>query len=493
MVRYILFLLMAVGPGMDAFSADTVKINLREAIETGITKSVDAVAAKNSFVSSYWEYRTYRTELLPMVEFNSTIPELSRSFNRLQNDDGSYKYVGSNYNFMSTSLSVSQNIPFTGGKVTVESGLERLQQRGGSSTTHYRSIPFAISLEQQLGGFNSIKWLRKIEPLKYDEAARSLASEGENIVLTVIQYYFNLLLGRINMEIARQNYSNAERLFQISEARHRIGQLSDVDLMQMQASLLSAESSLITAGESLDNRMFQLRSYLGYSEDVILDPEMPGDPAEELPELDYPDVVGKALENNSFTINIRRRMLEASRDVNSAQADRWGVTLYAAFGMSAQENVFRQVYNSGKWRDDQSVVVGIRVPILDWGKGKGKVRVAQANREVEQARIEKEQMDFRQDVFMQVLYFNNQPGKVRLARQMDEIAQKRYETSVEAFVLGKIDILSLNDSQSAKDEARRNYMDQLYLLWSYHYQIRALTLYDFIENIPIVYENVVKK
>ncbi|MCD7970274.1 MAG: TolC family protein [Alistipes sp.] len=476
-----------------AGAADTVRIDIQDAIAIGISRSVDAVAAKNQHVSSYWGYRTYLTELLPIIEFGATIPELSRSFNRFQNEDGSYTYVGNNYNFLSTSLSVSQNIPWTGGKLVVQSDLERLRQKGTNSSTHYRSIPFSVTLEQQLGGFNNIKWLRKIEPLKYDEATKTLASQSEEIALVVIQYYFNLLLGKINLEIAEQNYRNAERLYQISQARHEMGQLSDIDLMQMHSSLLSAESDMLTARSSLDNRMFQLRSYLGFGEDTILDPELPGNPCEKLPELAYGEVLEKALENNAFTLNTRRRMLESTRDVNQARADRWGVTLYASFGMSAQESNLRRSYSVDRWHDDQSITVGIRVPILDWGKGKGKVRIAQANREVEMARIEKEEMDFRQDIFMQVKYFNDQPEKLGIAARMDEIALKRYETSVEAFVLGKIDILSLNDSQGVKDDARRNYIDQLNLLWAYHYRIRALTLYDFTQNAPIVYETVVKK
>ncbi|MCD8101046.1 MAG: TolC family protein [Alistipes sp.] len=492
-VRALFMALPALAASPDAGAADTLRVTLQEAIQTGILRSVDAVAAKNDYIASYWEYRTYLTELLPVVELTSTLPDLSRSFNRFQNDDGSYTYVGNNYNVMSGRLSVSQNIPFTGGKITVESGLERLHQQGSGSTNHYRSVPFAVTLEQQLGGFNSLKWLRRIEPLKYGEAQKNLASESEEIALTVINYYFNLLTERSNLEIARQNHENAVKLYEISEARFRIGQLSEVDLMQMHSSMLSAEMDLISAEASHNNRMLQLRSYLGYGDQTVLAPEIPGHPAGILPELPYDEVLEKALENNPFTLNVQRRILESSRDINRARAERWDVTLFASFGMSAQESSFRRSYNTGKWRDDQSVQVGIRLPIVDWGKGKGKVRVAQANREAELARIEKEQMDFRQNIFMQVQYFNDQPRKLELAAEMDRLAARRYETSVEAFILGKIDILSLNDSRSAKDVAKRNYINQLYLLWWYHYQIRALTLFDFVENRAVIYERPGKK
>ena len=133
-------------------------------------------------------------------------------------------------------------------------------------------------------------------------------------------------------------------------------------------------------------------------------------------------------------------------------------------------------------RSNQVVNLGVRVPILDWGKGKGRIKMAESNREVVQSRIEKEKMDFKQDIFLQVENFNNQSKQLAIADETDRIAQKRYETSIESFILGKIDVLNLNDAQSSKDEARRRYIEQIYLLWSYYFRIRSITLYDFANN-----------
>jgi len=473
---------------------DTIQISLKDAIETSISRSVDAVVARNEFISAYWGYRTYKTELLPEVILNTTLPYYSKSYNSIQNPDGSFNYVSNNYNQIDAAVSINQNIPLTGGKIAIESSLDRLRQNGENSSTHYKAIPAKISFEQPIFGFNRVKWLQKIEPVKYSEAQKKLISDREETALTAIELYFNLLLGRINLDMAVQNRENAEKLYAISEARHKIGQLSKVDLLQMKASLLKAESSLTNAEASFNARMFQLRSFLGISEEVVLEPVAPGFLTEDIPSLSYPTVLSMALENNAFTQNIRKRMLEASRDVSQAKADRWNIKLFASFGMSGQEDRLREVLNNRNWRSDQIFTVGIRIPILDWGKGKGRVKIAEANREVAQSRIEKEQMDFNQDVFLRVQYFNNQPEQLRLARETDEIAQQRYNTSVEAFILGKIDILNLNDSQTAKDEARRDYINQMFLLWSYYYQIRSLTLYDFIKSdrLSVEYDQIIE-
>jgi outer membrane protein TolC len=467
---------------------DTIRLELQEAIRLGIERSVNAIVAKNEYISAYWTYRTYKTELLPEFVLNGTLPYYSNSYNMRQNDDGSYTYVENNYFQLNGGLSVSQNIPWSGGRLTLGSQIEFLRQNGKNPFNRYYALPLSVTLEQPLFGFNRLGWLRKIEPVRYQEARQKMVSDREEVSLTVINYYFNLLLGRINLEIALQNRENAEKLYAIAEARHRIGQLSEVELLQMKSSRLSAEAALTDMQTSFDSRMFQLRSFLGFGEGLVLDAVIPEFPTENIPRPAYTEVLQLAHENNAFTKSVQRRLLEASQNVAQAKADRRSITMTASFGLAGQEDIFRQAYDRNNWRSSQLVQVGISIPILDWGKGKARVRTAESRREVVNSQIEKEQMDFNQNIFLCVQNFNNQPGQLELAKEMDEIALKRYNTTIEAFIQGKMDILNLNDSQSQKDAARRNYIEQMFLLWSYYYQIRALTLYDFILKQPLEVE-----
>jgi outer membrane protein TolC len=45
-------------------------------------------------------------------------------------------------------------------------------------------------------------------------------------------------------------------------------------------------------------------------------------------------------------------------------------------------------------QDQQNVRVGITIPILDWGLGKGKVKMAQSNREVIKTTVQQAMTDF---------------------------------------------------------------------------------------------------
>ena len=481
---WILLFVSVLAPGF-CRTQDTLRLTLTEALRLGQERSVDALVARNEYVSAYWEYRTFRTELLPEITLSGTLPYYSKSYNSFQNNDGSWEYVANNYHRIDGGVSISQNIPWTGGKITVESSFEQLHQYGENGYTSYKSVPGSIILEQPLFGFNRIRWLQRIEPIKYHEATRQLTSELEEVSLTVLRCYFDLLMGRTNLDIAEQNLRNAERLYRISEAEHRIGRLSEIDLMRMRSSLLSAEAAQSEAAISLESRMFTLRSLLGIDEGKILQAELPKFITEQISSLSYREVIDLAHQNHPFFQNIQRRSLEASRDVSQAKAKRHDISLFASFGMSGKARVLGRAYDPHDWRDDQVISLGISIPILDWGKRKGEVRIAEANRELTLSQIEKEKTDFDQNIFLQVQYFNSQPHRLKLAEENAELAVQRYETTVEAFIRGKTDILTLNDAQSSKDAALQDCIEQMYRLWDYYFRIRSLTLYDFIENKPI--------
>ena len=153
------------------------------------------------------------------------------------------------------------------------------------------------------------------------------------------------------------------------------------------------------------------------------------------------------------------------------------ITLFAQIGYTGTADKFGPAYDNLK--DNQVVEIGFRIPLLDWGKRRGKVKVAESNRDVVESRLRQETMNFNQDIFILVERFNNQQRQLDIAITADNIAQKRYDTNVETFLIGKISTLDLNDSQAKKDASRQAYINQLYTYWHYYYQLRSLTLWDF--------------
>lgn len=457
------------------------RITLDEAIMLARTGSVDAAVALNQLKTSYWEYRTYRADLLPEVNFSATLPSYRRSYNAYQLEDGSYTYVRNNYMQLTGELSVNQSLWFSGGTLSLNTSLDYLRQLSGDRSSRFMSVPVALTLNQPIFGTNTAKWNRRIEPVKYAEAKARFISETEDVAMTAINYYFNLLMAREQLGIAEQNLANSEKLYEVAKAKRHMGQISENELLQLELNMLDAKSSCTTCISDMKSNMFQLRTFLGITEDVDLQPDIPTDiPGDAVA---YDDALHKALTNNYLSKNLRRRQLEADYEVAKARGNMREVTLYAQVGFTGTSDSFRGAYDPLK--DNQVVEVGIKVPILDWGKRSGKVKVAQSNRDVVASQIRQENMNFSQNIFVLVERFNNQREQVALAAKADEIAGKRYDTNVKTFMIGKISTLDLNDSQVKKDEARSDYINQLFHYWYYYYQLRSLTLWDYATDKPI--------
>ncbi len=213
------------------------------------------------------------------------------------------------------------------------------------------------------------------------------------------------------------------------------------------------------AESNLNAHMFRLRSFLAIGNDLILEPVVP----ESAPNLkmEYNQVLNKALERNSFAHNIRRRQLEAEYEVATAR-EISGASIFANVGYTGLNKDLSPAYHN--LLDNQVVEVGVKIPILDWGKRRGKVRVAKSNRDVTLSKIKKEQMDFDQDIFLLVEHFNNQAQQLSIANEADKIAQQRYKTSVETFLIGKINTLDLNDAQNSKTMPAKTYQRTVLVL-----------------------------
>ena len=492
MKRFTILLLFSLGVITNISAEDTQRpITLDEAIRIARVQSVDAAVALNELKTAYWEYRTFRADLLPEMNFTATAPSYSKSYNTYQQDDGSYTFVRNNYLQAGGGLSIDQNIWFTGGTISLNTSLDFLQQLSFDKTKRFMSVPIGLTLKQPIFGVNNTKWNRRIEPVRFKEAKASFLSATEEVTMTTINYFFNLVLAKENMAVANQNLANANKLYEVAKAKRRMGQISENDVLQLELNLLNARSTLTEYQSNLKSQMFKLRSFLALGENEELEPVVP----ETFPSvvLNYQSVLEKALDNNSFAHNIRRRQLEADYDVAKAKGDMRQISLYAQVGYTGMDQEFSQAYRQLK--DNQVVEVGVRIPILDWGKRKGKVKVAESNREVTESKLRQETMNFNQNLFILVEQFNNQLTQLQIADEADVIAQKRYKTNVETFMIGKISTLDLNDSQSRKDEARQRHITQLFYYWYYYYQLRSLTLWDFSNNtnIDADFERIVKQ
>lgn len=459
-------------------------LTISEVLEMARDYSPQAILAKHQFRAAYWEYRTYKAELLPSLSLNATVPSFRRAITQ-EYVDGAYRYVEVNTNTLSTGLTLNQNIAPTGGRIFANTSLERTDVFGTNSYANYKSEPVTIGFEQPIFGFNEFKWKRKVEPLKYLEAKRTYIEAMESISVEAIRYFFELILAQQNVKTAMLNYANTDTLYQIAKGRYNIGTIAENELLQMELSYLNAGSSVNEAEIDLQLKKFRLKSFLGLNDEFDVELIVP----EHFPKtsLSYDNVLSLAKSNNPQIIEFERRLIESDMNVAQAKANRgFNANLFALYGLTQQSADLQNAYVDPI--DQQNVRIGLNVPILDWGQGRGRVKMAESSREVIRTNIEQSLIDFQQDVYLKVMQFNLQETQLQLAAKADTIAQSRYHVTKERFLIGKIDVLELNIAQTERDNARTRYISAMRNYWQFYYDMRRLTQFDFINNQPIEVE-----
>ena len=468
---------------------DTLRLSLDDCIAMARRQSIDAAVALGELRSAYWQWRSYRADLLPEVSLSGTAPSWNKRYSSYQQADGSLSFVRNDYLGLDGAVNITQKLWPTGGTLSVESSLDYLHQSGSSgSGNQFMSLPVAVTLSQPLFSVNHLKWNRRIEPLRYREAQARFLTETEQVAMQAISLYFGLLLAGEQVNISKQNLQTAEKLYEVAQAKRRMGTISENDVLQLRLDVLTARSALTNSESNRQTRQFALRSFLDVEADI--EPVVP----EGVPQvrLDYDNVLNHALQNNALATTMRRRQMEADYAVAAARANRQSINLYAQLGYTGTGNNLNRAYRD--LLSNEVVQVGITVPLLDWGKRKGQRRMAESNREIVQGQLRQQAQDFRQNIFILTEQFNNQAEQLRIACEADTIARRRYHTNVETFKIGSISTLELSDAQKAKDQARQNRIQQLFNYWYYYYQLRSIALWDFERGCDISedFEKIIK-
>ena len=456
-----------------------MRLTLDDVIALAREQSPMAIMARHQFRSSYWEYRTYKASFLPALSLNSTLPDFNRSIERNVQDDGTEVFVPSHRMNTSVEMELSQNVGLTGGNIFMNSSLQRIDNLGTNPDQTYLSYPFTIGFSQPINGYNSFKWEKKIEPAKYEEAKKELIHTLEQVNNRAVAYFFDLILAQINLEIAKKNFANNDTLYNIAGGRYRLGTIAENELLQMELSFLNAGTALNSANIDLEVKKFRLRSFLGYSEKVDIELIVPS----EIPEVsvDMARALQEASTNNPEVLALERRLLEAEQNVAQAKSQKGlQANLFALYGLSKNADDLGGVYVDPQ--DQQRLRVGFEIPILDWGLGRGRYKMAQSAEDVVKINVLQSRSDFEQQIFLQVMQFNLQDDQLVIASKADTIAAKRYEVTKQRFLIGRIDVLDLNVALEEKDVARRGYVQALRNFWDYYYSLRILTLYDWIRN-----------
>ena len=96
---------------------------------------------------------------------------------------------------------------------------------------------------QSLFGYNSLKWDRRIEPVRYREACKAYAEAMELVAAQAVQKFFALAKAQSDYETACTNFAYADTLYRYARGRYGIGTISENEMLQLELNRLTEENN----------------------------------------------------------------------------------------------------------------------------------------------------------------------------------------------------------------------------------------------------------
>ena len=488
-VKYIVLTLALLIIQVDA-KAQVQEFNLEQSIEYAKMNSPLSRAARFSILSAKWRFKSFRADLLPSLDLDGNAPGYRRAFTTNQLDDGSTIFQEVSQAQSSVNLSVNQNILPTGGRISLSSGINRLilfnNGFNGEDIIRWQSTPLVASLSQPLFQFNSLKWRNRTEPLRYEIAKTEYIEDMESIAFTVTQNYFDLLLAKINIEVADFNVTVNDSIYNISKGRFQVGSIAENELLQSELEYRNATISLTTAILEYQRAEERFKALLGIDDKQEIAIDVP-DVAPEV-DVDVDVALELARENNSTLLSFELNELLADQAYEQAKRNTgFSATIQASFGLNQSSDELRDVYRDQQ--NQQFFSVGFQIPLFNWGQNLAEVRSARNQQMATANNIAYERLQFELSIKSTVREFPQLRSQVELAEVSDEIATRRYDVAKNRYLIGRIDVTDLFIAQNQKDSSRRSYIQSLRSYWIGYYNLRRLTLYDFENDMPIMYAN----
>ena len=349
------------------------------------------------------------------------------------------------------------------------------------STTYY-AAPISLSYTQSIWGYNRFKWSRKTEPKNYELAKRQYIESMEQVNQTAVSYFWTYVRNKEDYERAVKSFDDSKRLFEAGQTRFAMGTINRDQLMQIESSMLMDSLSVNSKKVTLRTSLNRLCSYIGYKEDtelnLIIDYEIPDIT------LDYEDVLERALENSTFSLNQEISYIQTESSVAQAKANRGlSASIHANFGMSGSADELRQTLV--QLQENEQIGITLSIPIVDWGLARGRVRMAEAQALTTRNQLEQAMIDKRQNLLTQVMQFNNQRSQCEISARAAQLAEESYQLALQNFGSGNITMTQLDQLKDKRDNTLSTYVGNVESFWNFYFQIRQTTLYDYVSGTDI--------
>ena len=386
-----------------------------------------------------------------------------------------------NENFQTNAIfTISQPILPTDGTISLNNDFGWRNSNSTLSSTQTESQVFYnnlyLNLNQPVFTYNRLKLqLRQLE-LSFENANISYAMQRLNLEKNVTQFFYNVYMAQMNLNISREELANTQKSYDIIVNKVDAGLAAKEELYQAELNLSTSKSTVQNDEVTFENAKDQLKLYLGMDldQDIII----------------LADVTANAVPVNlDLAINngLESRMELRQREIDIENSQFSLIETKALNEFKGEINLRMGITGDNRYLSDifqnpttsPSVTIGFNIPIFDWGEKKARVAAAQADIKSQELNSSQQKKQIVVDIRQVYRNIQNQLNQIEIARQNERNAQLTYEINLERYQNGDLTGMDLNLYQTQLSQNKIAYSQALI-----NYKIELLnmkiqSLYDF--------------
>jgi len=434
-MRQIIFTLCLLMICYPAAQAQIYHLSLEESIEIAKNQSADMLSLLEDKIIAENDMKAAKARLRTNISMQLTLPQYTETIQKWEDSTGISFYPEQTLRGLGD-LYIQQPLP-TDGRISVTTGLSSINDyntRQRSSMLNAR-----IGLSQPLNsfwGYNQIQADMKRANLNYERANKAYKRVELDLIYNVSSAYYNLLLLLKGSDISKMNLERLTEAYEISKGKYEAGLIREVENLQNEVDLAEAQNSYDESTLELQSSTNRFKRLLGLELDATVTLKSALD-VYTIVQIDPDKAVEMALRNRleirDREIQIELQKLQISfqkaegRPTASLEASlqRTGISkIDMSDGLS---NSLSSSWDDLKARPSNYVVgLSIRIPIVDWGRNRQLVRVAEARLKQNYIAKEDEERGIEVEVRNLVADIQTTLTRLQLLEKNVSVAEKSY-------------------------------------------------------------------
>ena len=294
----------------------------------------------------------------------------------------------------------------------------------------------------------------------------------------------NLFSSKLATDLSHKNLLISDSLLIISKALLDNGHFTEYEYHQMELQQLNNKYTFENSSKNFQKALRKLTAFLGKPEWVNQNIEVLT-PLFNLPiKIDERLASLYAHRNSPFALAQEQKRLKAEQTLFTAKLDnRFNGNINISYGLNQHADHFIDAYR--KADHTQNIMIGVQIPIFQWGINRNKIQLAKNNYQNSIIEIEQAEVEFDNNIKDMVESYNYNINLWFVATKSYQLSQEQFILLSHKFNSGKVSAYELASAQQEQYNAMQKYYNSIQNVWNTFCILRKTTLYDFIKQIEL--------